>query len=229
MRSVLATLILALALGPVAAVELHLEREISHQGTCRTALTGPFEADLAVDNATLYQQVYAWMHEKDVRDWNFSTQDTVNGTEPGVCALVSYKTYLSSPSFFARMLQNFHMSVQIPIAVHKQVCLYGHVAVETATVLAPLVHELTLTARYDVEPDRITTVLDAHYALPWYLDFLIADISEHLRDNFKEKVDAVAQSLCSHTPPGLMRLPVPPHSYLRRIRERYGSPAKVHL
>ena len=229
MRSVLAPLMLALALSAVAAVEVHVEREVSRDSACSAASAGPFEAGLAVDNATLYQQVYTWMHERDVRDWNYSTGPSVNGTEPGVCALVSYKTYLSSPSFFSRMLQNFHMDVQIPISVHKQVCLYGHVAVETATVLAPLVHELTLTARYDVEPDRITTVLDAHYALPWFLDFLIADISEHLRDNFREKVDAVVHSLCSRTPTTPMRLPVPPHSYLRRIREKYGSANKIQF
>jgi hypothetical protein len=229
MRGLLVYFILTLALGAVAAVEIHVERAISHESACRATSAGPFEADLAVDNATLFQQVYAWMHQKDVRDWEYSSQASVNGTEPGVCALVSYKTYVASPSFFARMLQNFHMSVQFPVSVHKQVCLYGHTVLETATILAPLVHEMTLTARYDVEPDRITTVLDAHYALPWYLDFLIADISEHISDNFREKVDAVVQSLCSPTPAGYMRLPVPPHSYLRRIRERYGSPDKIQL
>ena len=228
MRGLLVYVFLTLLLG-AAAVEIHMQGEFSHESVCHAASAGPFEADLAVHNATLYQQVYAWMHQRDVRDWEYSSQPSVNGTEPGVCALVAYKTYVASPSFFARMLQNFHLSIQFPISVHKQICLYGYTVLETATILAPLVHEMTLTARYEVEPDRITTVLDAHYSLPWYLDFLIPDLSQHISDNFKEKVDAVVQSLCSHTPTGYRRLPVPPHSYLRRIRERYGTPDKMQL
>ena len=233
MRSVLAPLILALALGAVAAVEVHVEREVSRESTCREGSAGHFDAGLAVNNATLYQQVYTWMHEKDVSDWNYSTEASVRGNEQGLCARVSYKTFVASPTFFARLLRNFHMAVQFPISVEKHVCLYRHTAVETATIVAPLIHELTLTARYDVEPDRITTVLDAHYALPWYVDFLVVDVSEHLRDNFREKVDAVAKSLCSRTPTdtmrATMRLPVPPHSYLRRIREKYGSATKIQF
>jgi hypothetical protein len=107
------------------------------------------------------------------------------------------------------------MSVQFPIAVQKQVCQHGSTVIETATVSAPLIHELTMTVRYDVRGGHIDSVLDAHYTLPWYIDFLVNDVSQHLSSNFKEKLDAVAESLCSYTTT-FASLSAPQHAYLRR-------------
>lgn len=217
MRGTLVSLIFILAITTVSAFEVHYEQKNSRQETCKGA--GDFDADLALQNYTLYNQVYKWMHQQDVHDWSYSTHNKSNGTEQIPCALVSYKTLVASPTFFARLLRNFHMSVQFPIAVQKQVCLDGSTLIETATVSAPLIHDLTMTVRYDVHPTHTDSVLDAHYTLPWYIDFLVDDVSEHLRANFKEKLDAVAESLCSYTTT-FARLSIPEHVYLRSPKHR---------
>jgi hypothetical protein len=221
MRGVLAPLVLAATLSTVAAFELHYEQENSHKAACK--VDAEFDVSHALHNDTLYQQVFAWMHKQDVQDWNYSTETRLDGTAQVPCALVSYKTLLASPTFFARLLRNFHMSIQFPIAVQKQVCLHGPVLVETATVTAPLIHELTMTARYDVRGGRVDTVLDAHYSLPWYIDFLVDDVANHLRSSFREKVDAVAESLCSHETT-MSRLVIPAHAYLRRGKRPCNHP-----
>jgi hypothetical protein len=211
MRGRLVSLILVLSLSAVSAFELHFEQQNTRYATCKG---GDFDTDLALRNDTLYQQVYQWMHQQDVQDWTYATKNRSNDTEPSTCALVSYKTLVASPTFFARLLRNFHMSVQFPIAVQKLVCLDGSAVFETSTVSAPLIHDLTMTVRYDVQAAHVDAVVDAHYSLPWYIDVLVDDVAQHLRANFKEKIDAVAQTLCAPMPPlgGLVR---PEHSYLR--------------
>ena len=212
MRGVLASLVLVATLSTITVFELHYEQENSHKAVCK--VDADFDVSHALHNDTLYQQVFTWMHKQDVQDWNYSTETRLEGTAQVPCALVSYKTLVASPTFFARLLRNFHMSIQFPIAVQKQVCLHGPVLVETATVTAPLIHELTMTVRYDVQGDRVESALDAHYSLPWYIDFLVDDVDEHLRSNFKEKVDAVVESLCSHETT-ISKLAIPQHMYLR--------------
>jgi hypothetical protein len=228
MRGALIPLILTLALRAAASTEVHYEYNIAHDTACHDGLAGPFDVDRVLQNATLYQQVYRWMHDKDVLDWTFSADANVTD-EPGRCTRVSYKAFVESPSFFARFMHNFHMDMQFPVSVDKQICLHGNAIVETATIIAPLIHELTLTAKYDVTEQHVSTILDAHYTVPWYLEFLVANVSEHLRTNFKEKVDAVVQSLCSPAPVGPLRLPTPQNPYLRRIRERYGQANKMQF
>ena len=90
------TLALALMLSvtPAAAVQLHLEQ---HN---RRECSGQFDTTLALDNATLYAQVYAWMNQRDVADWTYSTLLPLNGTDTR-CAVVSYKTSVRSPTFSA--------------------------------------------------------------------------------------------------------------------------------
>ena len=61
----------------------------------------------------------------------------------------------------------------------------------------PLIHELRMSSRYEVEADRVHSTLDAAYDVPWYIDFLMYDIEKHLRQNFALKLDSVAQSLCA--------------------------------
>ena len=121
---------------------------------------------------------------------------------------------MESPTFFARLLRNFHMLLQFPIAVRKSVCVVGAAVVETATISVPLIHELTMAARYEAQDAQLNSTVDAHYSLPWYIDFLVRDISDHLRANFKQKVDAVARSLCPPTP-AAAGLSAPDHAYLR--------------
>lgn len=213
MRGTLVSLAFLLAIGPLSAFEVHSEQHNTRQATCKVA--GDFDVDLALYNSTLYQQVHTWMHEKDVQDWSYAVENRSNETQHVPCALVSYKTLVASPTFFARFLSNFHMSVQFPIAVQKQVCLHGSTVIETATVTAPLIHELTMTVRYDVHGGHIDSVLDAQYTLPWYIDFLVNDVSQHLHTNFKEKLDAVAESLCSYSTT-FASLGAPQHAYLRK-------------
>lgn len=230
-------LILVLSIPLSAAVHLHLEQQNVRE------CPGGFDAVSALHNATLYAQVYSWMHQHEVIDWNYTQNEmredptngkryplaaflTYYGEEEGqrrwaaagngtVCALVSYKTEVESPSIFARLMRNLHMFVHFPIEVHKSVCLLDETVVETATITIPLIHEMAMTSRYVVEGGVINTTIDASYNVPWYIDFLIHDVSHHILANFKEKIDAVAQSLCVPMPP-VAGLVSPEHMYLRR-------------
>ena len=47
----------------------------------RRECSGQFDTALALDNATLYAQVYAWMNQHDVTDWTYSTELMLNTTD----------------------------------------------------------------------------------------------------------------------------------------------------
>ncbi len=152
---------------------------------------------LALDNATLYQQVYAWMHEKDVEAWNYSRGVWLNGTADAECARVSYTSFVESPTFFARLLHSLRMSVRFPIEVEKEVCVEGQSVEEAGRIRAPQVQELSMRGRYEVRGGDVRSAIEAQYSVPWYVEFLVYDLGEHLRTNFKEKVDALARNLCT--------------------------------
>ena len=115
-------LILAALLACAAAGELHFAQENAREGSCEG---GDFEVGLALENATLYGQVYEWMHGKDVAGWNYSRGVRLNGTTDTGYALVSYTTFVEAPTFFARLLRSFRMEVRFPIEVRKEVCVAG--------------------------------------------------------------------------------------------------------
>jgi hypothetical protein len=72
-----------------------------------------------------------------------------------------------------------------------------------------------MTSRYEVVADDVRSSLDAQYHVPWYVDFLVYDIEQHLKKNFKEKLDSVALSMCAAR--GAER-----HALLRSPAEKYS-------
>jgi hypothetical protein len=174
-----------------------------------------FDVGLALRNSTLYEQVYVWMHEKDVENWNYSRALRANPVTMVECATVSYDTFVESPTFFAEMLRSLHMSVRFPIGVRKELCVDGSTIEETATVTVPLIHELRMTARYEVGAERVQSSLVAKYSVPWYIDLFVYDIEKHLQENFALKLDSVARSLCAQS--GAERFQL-----LRAPAERYS-------
>ena len=199
MRGVLLTILtFALSSSVARAAQIEYEQRNTAASSC-ASLRDTFDVGRALHNSTLYKQVFEWMHERDVDNWNYSTEVQRNGSSEMQCAVVSYNTYIESPTFFARLLRNFHMSLEFPIVVHKQVCVSGHTVVEASTVAVPLINEFSMTARYEVDADEINSTVTAHYQVPWYIEFLVHDIGHHLRHNFKRKLDGVARSLCART------------------------------
>jgi hypothetical protein len=195
MRGVLLVLV-ACAL----SVSTHARETQMEQNNSATACARPreaFDVGLVLRNSTLYEQVYVWMHEKDVQNWNYSRAVRHNGSTEIECATVTYDTFIDSPTFFAQFLRNFHMALHFPINVRKEVCVDGGAVEETATVSVPLIHELSLSSRYEVQAETVRSSLDAQYSVPWYINFLIYDIEQHLHGSFKLKLDSFAQSLCA--------------------------------
>jgi hypothetical protein len=195
MRGVLTVLLTCALAGAAGAMETRVAQNNS-AAACGGARDA-FDVGLALRNSTLYEQVYVWMHEKNVENWKYSTAVRMNGSAETKCATVTYDTFIDSPTFFAQFLRNFKMSMRFPIGVRKEVCVEGEAVVETATVSVPLIHELSMTSRYEVGADEVRSTLDAEYHVPWYIDFLMYDIEQHLRHNFAQKLDSVAQSLCA--------------------------------
>ena len=184
MRGVLlAVLTFALSSGVAAGVDMRIEHE-NTAASC-PGLSETFDVGRALRNSTLYEQVYMWMRERDVEDWNYSTAVRMNGSTAMECATVTYDTFIDSPTFFAQFLRNFKMSMHFPIGVRKEVCVEGASVVETATVSVPVIHELSMTSRYEVGADEVHSTLEAEYHVPWYIDFLMYDIEQHLRQNFQ--------------------------------------------
>ena len=197
MRGVLlAVLTFAVSGGVAAGVDMRMEQE-NAVASC-PGLSDAFDVGRALANSTLYEQVYVWMHERDVEDWNYSRAVRVNGSTAVECATVTYSSYIDSPTFVGQMLRNLHMEMHFPIAVRKEVCVGGQTVVETANVTVPLLHGLTMTARYEVSAESVHSLVDAHYDVPWYADFLVSDIERHVEHSFKRKAESVAHSLHAH-------------------------------
>ena len=206
MRGVLlAVLTFALSSGVAAGVDMRIEHE-NTAASC-PGLSETFDVGRALRNSTLYEQVYVWMRERDVEDWNYSTAVRMNGSTAMECATVTYSSYIDSPTFVAQMLRNLRMEMHFPIAVRKEVCVAGQTVVETANVTVPLLHGLTMTSRYDVSAESVHTLVDAHYDVPWYADFLVSDIEQHVEHSFKRKAESVAHSLCAPRPPAKLGEP----------------------
>jgi hypothetical protein len=227
MRGVL-TVMLACALSGAGAMETRMEQ--NNSAAACGELRDAFDIRLALRNSTLYEQVYVWMHEKNVENWNYSRAVKVNGSTETECATVTYDTYIESPTFFAQMMRNFMMSMNFAIGVRKEVCVDGQTVVETATVSVPVIHELSLTSRYEVGADEVYSSLEAEYHVSWYIDFLMYDIEQHLRQNFALKLDSVAQSLCA--PRGekqyaLLRSPAEKFTMSEMRREAALRPLKM--
>ena len=220
----LLSLVLVATLPTIAAVDQTFEQQSAPEDSCKNT-GGGFDLHQALENSTLYEQIFQWMHQRDVNDWNYSTEDKYNGTTQMNCVLVSYKTFVASPSFFVRLLNNFHMSLEFPIQVHKEVCLVDHTLVESAIIDAPLIHRMTMNGRYQLEDGKLTSVIETHYTLPWYIEFLVYDLAEHLHTNLKQKIDAVAKSLCAqHSTVSKLTSPLQRFSSHKLRRERPKHP-----
>ena len=228
-----AVLVLFFVAGSSSAFDLKYE-----QVNSRDECFGAYDMHGALDNRTLYEQVFQWMHEKNVVDWNYSSEVRSHGAADMQCAAVSYKTLVHMPTIFARLLSTLQLEIQLPIEVQKEVCLSGKAVLESATINAPLVRDLRISGRYEVHDEDVKSTVEAHYELPWYMEILALDVSEHLRTNLKEKTDAVAASLCVRRP-GAATLHraaqryAEVHGALRRQARKYPMPApaqkRLHL
>jgi hypothetical protein len=215
MRGVLRSALLLSAIAANAALNMSLEQL---NLPCRTG--GVFDLRRALDNSTLYEQVRA-VHQRDVDNWTYSAEDRYNGTAEMRCVLVSYRTRLDSSTFVSRLL-----GLQLPVAVHAELCLAGHTLVESAVIAAPLIGEVTASGRYEVEQDKLRSELEIRYTLPWYISLLLSDVAHHLRAALKHKVDAVADSLCSQNST-VARITSPLHTFSANLLRR--QPAKHPL
>lgn len=206
MRSTLVSLVFMLTASTIAAFE-HNYTQHNSSVVCKCG--GYFDATQALLNDTLYQQVLDCAHQQDVQDWNYSTEiifDATEDTEYTACALVSYTAVVDSPTVFS-------MSTRVPVSVRKHVCLDGAILIETVTVTAPMVHSLNSTATYHFIDTGVDISSEVHAFVPWYVNSLFDDFSAYLRSAHNERMDAVAQSLCSHLTT-VKRLSAPQHMYL---------------
>ena len=203
MHSTLVSLVFMLTASTIAAFE-HNYTQNNSNIKCKCG--GYFDATPALRNDTLYQQVLDCTHQQDVQDWNYSTEIIFDGTEYSSCALVSYTAVVDSPTVLS-------MSTRVPVSVQKHVCLDGPVLIETVTVTAPLIRSLNSTSTYHFHDTGVEMSSEVYVLTPWYVNFLFDDFSAYLHSAHNERMDAVAQSLCSHLTT-VKGLSVPEHKYL---------------
>lgn len=206
MRSTLVSLVFILTASTIAAFE-HNYTQNNSSVACKCG--GYFDPTQALLNDTLYQQVLDCTHQQDVQDWNYSTEiifDATEYTAYTTCALVSYTAVVDSPTVLS-------MSTRVPVSVQKHVCLDGPILIETVTVTAPLMQSVNSTSTYHFHDNDAEITSEVYALTPWYVYFLSDDFPAYLRSAHHERMDAVAQSLCSHLTT-VKGLSVPEHKYL---------------
>jgi hypothetical protein len=215
---------LLLSLSPASA----LVRDIAARRDCAT----PVLIERAVSNATLYRQVYTWAHDKDVRDWSYEPwnasaeflrlfnvpPDDAAGLE---CAAVHYAASIRLPQAFVSFMHFWHLAVDIPLTVDKQVCRSDRLVLESAVIREPVLDVIHMSTRHELMSAwDVDTASHMQMRLPWYARLLEPQIVEALDRSVGEKLDAVMASMCDANPfpalpafPALLRLQRPNASF----------------
>ena len=192
-------LLLVASLHCASSEEIH--RTVDLQNTC----AGSYNTEEAVSSHTLYNQVYEWTHQHDVKHWAYEPSQAspeMRGyfREGAIleCATVHYDGDVDLPDGFAAFLSAFNIEAKLKIRVKKEVCLDpGRVLVEITTVSQHVVGDVHLETRSEIkDPGTMNTTSYMRLDVPWYAAFLHDRILHSLAQSVREKVDVVSKSLC---------------------------------
>jgi len=179
--------------------EMH--RTVDLQNTC----AGSYNTDEAVSSHTLYNQVYQWTHQHDVKHWAYEPSQPSPAMRgyfrDGAtleCATVHYDGDVDLPEGFAAFLNTFNIEAKLQIRVKKEVCLDpGRALAEITTVSQHVVGDVHIETRSEFQdPGTMNTTSYVQLDVPWYAAFLRDRILYSLAQSVREKVDVVSKSLC---------------------------------
>lgn len=217
-------LVLALTISGTAA----LVRDLTGRRECGT----PVRMDRAVSNETLFDQVVHWARDKEVRDWRYAPWNASDEfiRELGVsdadaadmeCSAVHYASSLTLPEAFVAFLLFWHMPVDVPLSVEKQVCRTARTVFESAVIRVPVLNEVHMSARHELQSDwELDSSSHMYMYVPWYARLIEPQIGMSLDQSVREKLDAVMQSMCDPPDfPALLRLQRPNASFVRAVSE----------
>jgi len=168
----------------------------------------------AVENDVLYNQVFNWMHTRQVKKWTYKTTDVPEGlrekfgvsAETGLqCAEVSYMADLPLPNAFASFLGHMGLDTDVPIRVHKTVCASKSAIYEQAEVQEAVVSKVLLDSVHEMTEAGLKSSTEVRIELPWYAQIISRMIIAHIGVSVGEKNVAVRDSVCTVHAPALPR------------------------
>jgi hypothetical protein len=225
-------LVLALTLSGAAA----LVRDLTGRRECGT----PVRMDRAVSNETLFAQVLQWAQDKEVREWRYAPWNAsddfirlldVSDADAAdmECSAVHYASSVTLPEAFVAFLLFWHMPVDVPLSVDKQVCRTARTVFESAVIRVPVLNEVHMSARHELQSDwELDSSSHMYMYVPWYARLIEPQIGVALDKSVREKLDAVMLSMCDPPDfPALLRLQRPNASFVSYMPEASFLPQAV--
>lgn len=171
---------------------------------------GTMSLESAVENDVLYNQVFNWMHTRQVKKWTYKTTEVPTGLREkfGVsaetslsCAEVSYMADLPLPNAFTLFLGHMGLDTDVPIRVHKTVCASKSAIYEQAEVQEMVVNKVLLDSVHQLTEQGLRSSTEVRIELPWYAQIISRMIIAHIGVSVGEKNVAVRDSVCTvHKP-----------------------------
>jgi len=192
---------------------------------------GKINFDAGIDNDVLYNQVYNWMHQKKISNWTYNKVEATASMHTHFplpdnatlsCAEVSYEADLQLPGIFETFLYHLGVDLNLPIIVHKTVCLTGESIIEHAEVDEVVLERVYIDAVHQISDSALRTSTQVRMDLPWYARMLSRLVTQHIGESVAEKNRAVLDSLCTpRKPPALHEsnssfLTAPKYTHMRR-------------
>ena len=173
---------------------------------------GTMSLEGAVENDVLYNQVFNWMHTRQVKKWAYKSTEAPAGlrekyglsAETGLqCAEVSYMADLPLPNAFTSFLGHMGLDTDVPIRVHKTVCASKSAIYEQAEVQEMVVNKVMLDSVHEMTDAGLKSSTEVRIELPWYAKIISRMILAHIGVSVGEKNVAVRDSVCTVHAPSL--------------------------
>jgi hypothetical protein len=163
----------------------------------------------ALDNRTLYEQIFRWSNDRDTGAWDYERDGhasaellalfSVSGGEAAAleCVHVNYSATIQLPGVFSGLLSLMGVPYDIPLYVDKVVCYANDIMYEDAIIQAPVVGSISMKARHAMynEVDLVSTSHTV-LTLPWYAVPFSSQTSAALDHSLQEKFSALSKTLC---------------------------------
>ena len=173
---------------------------------------GTMSLEGAVENDVLYNQVFNWMHTREVKKWTYNTAKVPAGLREKYglsaetylqCAEVKYMADLPLPNAFTSFLGHLGLETDVPIRVHKTVCASKSAIYEQAEVQEAVVSKVMLDSVHEITEAGLKSSTEVRIELPWYAQIISRMIVAHIGVSVGEKNVAVRDSVCTVHAPAL--------------------------
>lgn len=173
---------------------------------------GTLSFEEAMENDVMYNQVYNWMHNREIKKWTYTGVEAppalrekfaVPANTSLVCAEVSYMADLPLPNAFTLFLSHLGLDADVPIRVHKTACASKSAIFEQAEVQELVVKTVSIETVHEITEQGLRSSTEVRLEVPWYAQMISRMILAHIGVSVAEKNVAVRDSVCRVLAPGL--------------------------